>query len=126
MRRRRPELIDHAGGFTAEDAVVVARALARAGAVAEVNFASFWHLGHDEGLVPAAREGFGLLREAGVRFSLGSDFHGVRGLPVSYDPARALEAFGVGAGDVRLPRPFEDVRVSEAGAGGPDGTGGGG
>ncbi len=104
--------IPDAGGFTREDAETASRALAEAGAVAEVNFASFWHLGRDRRLLPAARKAFELLRDAGASFSLGSDFHGVRGLPTGYAPSKALEAFGLSTGDVRLPKPFDTVRCA--------------
>jgi len=106
LARDPSDRIDFAGGFTEADAVLAAEALRGAGAVAEVNFASYWHLGRDDRLLGAAREAFMLLRDAGARFSLGSDFHGVRGLPTSYDPAAALEGFGLAVADVELPRPF--------------------
>ena len=98
--------LPHAGGFTHEDARVVAGALGGAGAVAEVNYASYWHLGKDERLLRPARESFGLLRDAGARFSLGSDFHAVTGLPTSYAPSEALAGFGLSPADIKLPAPF--------------------
>jgi len=95
-----------AGGLTEADARVTADALEDAGAVAEVNFASYWHLAKDERMLRAAREAFALLRDAGARFSLGSDFHAVTGLPASYAPSDALEGFGLTVEDVELPHPF--------------------
>jgi len=95
-----------AGGLTEADARVTAEALERAGAVAEVNFASYWHLAKDERMLRAAREAFAMLRDAGARFSLGSDFHAVTGLPARYAPTDALEGFGLTVADVRLARPF--------------------
>jgi len=95
-----------AGGLTEADARVVVEALRNAGAVAEVNFASYWHFSKDERMLRAAREALTMLRDAGARFSLGSDFHAVAGLPTSYAPSDALEALGLTVADVELPRPF--------------------
>jgi len=106
LSRETSDELPCAGGFTEDDARKAAEALKDAGALAEVNFASFWHLGRDERLLRAAREGFAMLRERGVRFSLGSDFHAVKDLPTRYDPSAALEGFGLTVEDVELPRPF--------------------
>jgi hypothetical protein len=99
-----------AGGFSPEDARVAASALGDTGAVAEVNFASYWHLCRDERMLSPARLAFAPLRDAGATFSLGSDFHRVTGLPVEYDPAAALAAFGLESGDVELPCPLGTPR----------------
>jgi len=100
--------LPEAGGFTAADADLTARALSDAGAVAEVNFASWWHLCKDERLVPLARDAFGRMRDAGARFSIGSDLHAVTGLPCSYEPSKALDAFGLEPDDVELPAPLAE------------------
>ncbi|MHC4503939.1 MAG: hypothetical protein ACYTFI_11590 [Planctomycetota bacterium] len=98
--------LPEAGGFTLADAEITARALSDAGAVAEVNFASWWHLAKDERLVPLARDAFGRMRDAGASFSIGSDFHAVTGLPCDYEPSKALDTFGLGPEDIKLPAPF--------------------
>lgn len=98
--------LPEAGGFTLADAELTARALSDAGATPEVNFASWWHLSHDERLLPAARDAFERLRDAGARFSIGSDLHAVTGLPCTYEPSKALDAFGLTPDDVELPAPF--------------------
>ncbi|MHC5054038.1 MAG: hypothetical protein ACYTKD_04895 [Planctomycetota bacterium] len=106
LSRETYDSMPFAGGFTEADARVAADALRDAGAVAEVNYASFWHLGKDERLLRSAREGFALLRDAGVRFSLGSDFHAVTHMPTQYAPSAALSGFGLTVADVKLPAPF--------------------
>jgi hypothetical protein len=98
--------LPEAGGFTALDARIAARALAGAGALAEVNFASYWHLSKDERAVGAARGAFTRLRDAGARFSVGSDLHSVSNLPCRYEPGKAVEAFGLAPEDLELPGPF--------------------
>lgn len=98
--------IPEAGGFSGDDARTVAKALDDCGALAELNFASYWHLGLDGRLLRAAREAFTRLRDAGARFSPGSDFHAVTGLPMTYAPSKALEAFGLSIEDIELPGPF--------------------
>jgi hypothetical protein len=100
--------LPEAGGFTVADAELTARALSDAGAVAEVNFASWWHFCKDERLVPVARDAFGRLRDAGASFSIGSDLHAVSGLPCAYEPSKALDAFGLGPDDIELPAPFAE------------------
>ena len=107
LSREMYDRLPFAGGFTEGDARVAADALTHAGAVAEVNYASFWHLGKDERLLRSAREGFALLRDAGARFSLGSDFHAVTNMPTRYAPSAALSGFGLTVADVELPAPFK-------------------
>ena len=111
-----------AGGFSADDARVTANALADAGAVAEVNFASLFpdYVQHQVGgpdkareVVSAARAAFARLCEAGgahaVKFSLGSDMHALpKGLGV-YRPSEMLETLGLGMGDVELPCEIESA-----------------
>jgi len=106
LAREGRSALPFAGGLTEADARVTADALGDAGAVAEVNFASYWHLSKDERMLRAAREAFALLRDAGARFSLGSDFHAVNGLPVRYAPSDALRDLGLTVEDVRLTHPF--------------------
>ena len=107
-----------AGGFTRDDARVTAEALAEASAVAEANFASYWHFTRDPAdggrMLAAAREAFSFLCEHGVRFSVGSDIHSVSRLPRGYDPDEMIEAFGLAHADVKLSLPFEDVRPDGA------------
>jgi hypothetical protein len=91
-----------AAGFTEADAATTAAALADAGAVAEINYASYFLLRNSPGLIRAAREAFALLKEKGVRFSLGSDAHWLSSPQFEYRPAVAIEAFGLTPDDVEL------------------------
>jgi len=95
-----------AAGFTPEDARVTARALSDAGAVAEVNYASYYHLKRFPSLVVAARDAFQVLKNAGAKFSLGSDAHWLSSTNFEYEPRTALSEFGVDVEDLRLPDAF--------------------
>jgi hypothetical protein len=95
-----------AAGFTPDDARVTAQALADAGAVAEVNYASYYHLRRFPQLITAAREAFEVLKEAGATFSLGSDAHWLSSPNFEYEPKTALKEFGVEVEDLQLPGPL--------------------
>ena len=109
-----PAAIPEAAGFTREDARVAARALADAGAVAEANFASFYagYIQHQLGggadrareiVLAAARGAFERLRDAGAKFSIGSDIHAVPREPGVYRPSEMLGMLGLTMEDVELP-----------------------
>jgi hypothetical protein len=93
-----------AAGFTEEDARLTARALADAGALAEVNYASFHHLKQFPHLMRAMREAFALLQDAGVKFSLGSDAHWLSSPAFEYHPAESIREFGLSVRDIELPK----------------------
>jgi hypothetical protein len=105
--------VPEAGGFSADDARVTAKALADAGAVAEVNFASLFpeYIQHQVGgpdkareVVAAARAAFARLCEAGgahpVKFSLGSDMHALPKELGVYRPSEMLATLALGMRDV--------------------------
>jgi len=112
--------IPEAAGFTEADARAAADALSEAGAVAELNFASYWQFAKDARLLAAAKEAFDLLREAGARFSIGSDAHAITSLPAPYRPSEAMTAFGIAARDVRLPEALQAALEGSGGLRGPE------
>jgi hypothetical protein len=108
LARERPREMPEAAGFTRRDAEAAAEALGKAGGLAEVNYASYFHLRSRSDILRAANEAFILLRDAGVTFSLGSDVHWISSPSFEYRPGEALDAFGVGAEDLRLPKPLDE------------------
>lgn len=115
LARGSAERLPEAGGFTTSDARVLSDALKEAQAPAEANFASYWHFSKDERLLLAAGEAFAALRDAGARFSLGSDAHAALSLPTSYAPSVAMRAFGLGPEHISLPQPLQAALEARGG-----------